>query len=880
MPVPGFRQEGILRINMIKKLLAAFILILITNAISSGCSSVISDNLETDYLRSAEGLDIFSGDLYLGDNEQLKNMSLVKETHRYALFIDEKTTEVAVLSKTDNYVYLSNPFRNKEDIPGKEYIYRTCSSLNIEFFNIQGVRFEYNSFSDSVEYEQVEIYNKGDDEGIRIIYTIGKDMGREIYPPVFTVEKFDEIYEKLSSFDSQSLKESYILVFSDDKDSQTYKRYIEDYPALVNQDLYIRRDLNTRQKNLLLQALESIEFSFEDMIAEMEKAEYENNINSVVFQIPLDLNLTEDGLIAEVDSSLIISPQGIYLHKLTIFNGFNGITPDKNEGFIFVPDGSGSVLDAQAKDLTSTYNSIMYNKDQALSNEQVIIKTAQQVMPVFGIGSGKNTLIAIIEEGTALSTISARQLSRQNLLAYVSNSFIYFERDYRDYSGKLRIGQGIIFPKDPAESKFRIKYGFISSESASYNDIAKYFREYLIKNGILQKIENPGYPLTVEFLGNIKKRTTFAGIPIEIDVALTTFNEAVEITRSLTESGIDDILVTYNGIFNNGINNSAFNKITIEKPLGSSDDFKRMVEYFKRNSIDFYPRMEIIYAFQNKGFSGFNIKSDAVRRLDMTIAKFSDINLATNKEGNKNSRFIVSQDKLPGMIKNAINTLAVTNDISAVSLGSMGTYINSNYKKNNIISRDKAIEYYRESMEHVMQSNMKLMVDTGNFYTWEYTDNIISLPSGSSGHKVEMYPVPVLQMVLHGYIRYTGIPMNESSDLRLDLLRILETGSGVYIKLMNEDNVVFKDTSHENLFSISYSGWKEILPGYYKEAFEVLNDLAGEEIIRHTKIAEGVYCTSFSGGSEIYVNYNETKVKIGDIEIDSVGYYVLSGVLS
>ena len=127
-----------------------------------------------------------------------------------------------------------------------------------------------------------------------------------------------------------------------------------------------------------------------------------------------------------------------------------------------------------------------------------------------------------------------------------------------------------------------------------------------------------------------------------------------------------------------------------------------------------------------------------------------------------------------------------------------------------------------------------------------------------------------------GYISYAGKTLNLSGDYTKMVLKNIETGSYPYFALSMQRNDLVKDSFlFASYFSVMFDQWL----GDVTETYEMINDaLKGfqtEQMVRHEKVADGVYKTTYSGGGYTLVNYNETDVTVDGTKVPALGYAVV-----
>jgi len=93
--------------------------------------------------------------------------------------------------------------------------------------------------------------------------------------------------------------------------------------------------------------------------------------------------------------------------------------------------------------------------------------------------------------------------------------------------------------------------------------------------------------------------------------------------------------------------------------------------------------------------------------------------------------------------------------------------------------------------------------------------------------------------------------------------------------VMGADNFSISDTPLENYFSLNFKDWEDKIYHVYGEVNEALSKVKGAAFVSHQTESEGVYCTSYDNGVQIYVNYNnEDYVTEKGVTVPAGGYTV------
>lgn len=873
-----------------------------------------------------------------------ENMVLLMENDNYELYMHlqykadaENMSAIAIVDKTTGHVYHSNPAASSGTYATLNSVDEKVSDpivspIAIEAYDISNKRYEFNYMQHCADAKRLTIV-KVDDDTIRIIYTIGNDPDSDLVPPVITMETWSWIETRLSKVEGgdshfRNLKNCYKDVSPDTLTLEDKERFIDDYPTIEMFPMMIVRTLNVRQKQLVKEAMEAAGFNADMLKKEMDAVEYSGPARAVMFTIPVDLTLTEEGLSVTVDSSLILAPQKQKMYKIYLYRALGSVSPTEvgakltgtqglvinNEQYMIIPDGSGAIMPAKGNLTTDVYTGRVYGLDDSFQVEYDLTPEEQVVTPFLAFDrSTQGGMIAILSSGGAQAFATARPSNNTNNPgASINYDLVYAERSYLTYSGGQGSSEqitgstssdnsssGAILSKEDNIAVFTVDY-FFNQGDWTVADYANFYRDYLIEHEILPAAvkSDSTVPFYVDLLGAINKTESVVGVPMDHVVALTTYNQVKEIASALVDAGVENINFRYLYWANDGYYNTIYDKIDLVDAMGSASELKEVSEYLQSNDIGFYPDANFLYVVKDEAFDSMNYSQDAARRLDMTVSRNLPRDYATGYTWKDDyAMTVISPDKIPDMAAGFKADLENLISNKQIALGAIGSVIDSNYKIGRIINRTQALDYHLEAL--TMFEGYDMMVQTGNDYTWKYASHILNIPTGSSQYMSTTEAIPFIQMVLHGYIDYASKPLNESGDYSTAVLEMIETGSGVYFKWMGADNSILNNTDYVFMdwYSVNYQDSFEVAVELYEEISGIMNKVANKPITNYeileayhvyegerTYYAEGddnyvegelnasydrieagnVYATTYGDSVKFIVNYNDFDVELAD----------------
>ena len=160
-------------------------------------------------------------------------------------------------------------------------------------------------------------------------------------------------------------------------------------------------------------------------------------------------------------------------------------------------------------------------------------------------------------------------------------------------------------------------------------------------------------------------------------------------------------------------------------------------------------------------------------------------------------------------------------------------------------------------------------------YAIPYANRIIDLPTETTLYAILDYQVPLLQLILSGYVDYSTVSLNLANyrSVQYNFLKVLETGSNVKYTLSYDDSKELKETPYNYYLSTQYENWLTDIA----EQITEINAIGIHEgmLVNHEILANNVVKVTYSHGLEIILNYNLSAVTIEGITIPSMDYRVV-----
>ena len=300
--------------------------------------------------------------------------------------------------------------------------------------------------------------------------------------------------------------------------------------------------------------------------------------------VPMYVVLEEDNVYVYIDTDEIIEEQGyedgvdvadaesdVMILTEIMMMPFMSAADYTESGYMFVPDGSGAIIKLNnGKSNYKGYSQTLYGSDITKVRELQEDAMEQAYLPVMAMVRENNGLVMIASDGDTFATVNAQvSFNSDEKTAYNHCwfSFILRSNDTYNMAGESNI---MVFERGDGKipvDRIGVRFYPITSEGEEvpYTDIADVYRDYLIEQGLEKKTDADYAPLFIDFYGATLKSKSILGIPIDIKTAFTTFEEAIAIVDELTELGVDQMVINYNG----WSNDSMTGKIDTAKSVAS-----------------------------------------------------------------------------------------------------------------------------------------------------------------------------------------------------------------------------------------------------------------------------------------------------------------------
>ncbi len=528
----------------------------------------------------------------------------------------------------------------------------------------------------------------------------------------------------------------------------------------------------------------------------------------------------------------------------------------EDEGYMLVPEGGGALINFNnGKQSQAAYYANLYGWDMALSRDAVVHDT-RAYFNAFGIANGDDSFICILEEGVPYASVQADIAGHGGSYNYVNAVYSICPRELFEIGDIGSQNTYKFLEKLPHETLTQ-RYCFVNSND--YVDMAKAYQGYL-KNkysGYFEENNDTSTPVALEIVGAVDKVRQILGVPVSRPLKLTKYSEAEDMITQLSEEGMDNISVKLTGWCNGGVNQKILKKVKTIGALGSRKDLQSLGSTAKDLGVDLYLEGVTHYEYDSNLFDGFFSFTDAARFISKERAELFVYNPVTyNAREYVDSYYLLHSDLI---LDNMDALSAAASKYGAnVAFRDTGMDLSSDYYLKNTVSRQAAMESQAENLKKIKDSGQNNLINMGNDYAIAYADMVTRMDLAGSGYTILDAEVPFYQLAIHGFVNYTGRPLNVCGNMQQELLESAEYGAGLSFSLMRETTFALQKTLYTEYYASDFNAVHDSMMETYNRYNSELGHVYNQQMTDHKKLAENLSCTVYEDGTKVYVNYSYT----------------------
>lgn len=673
-----------------------------------------------------------------------------------------------------------------------------------------------------------------------------------------------------------------------------------DFQHLIGRPTYLLGKIPAFLERQLAGSLREIGYGLPELTADHLENYLDPPLpNQIVFKIPVEYTLDGPDLVVRVPMEEVAYPREVYADYLIDFTQgpqgdflsydhggivesypltslsllrFFGAGTKEQEGYLFVPDGSGGLIYFNNGRVGSPlYSARIYGPDAAIPSEETSSYTKQiNHWPVFGVKHEDGGFLAIVEKGEALASIRG-DIARDSVP--YNAAFSVFEVTPKSSRRLDQHTEIVMYQRRMYRGDLQVRYRFLKAEEADYVGMAASYQDYLVKRGLLVPKTTVDVPFFLEVTGAVSAIRPILGIPRETALPLTTFKQAENLVHLLGERGIQKPILRYNGWLSGGLEHVVPNKARLEKKLGTDADLKELKAALDKLGGVLYPDVRFLEIYKTRPGDGFSVRRDAARAVTGLIAQVHPYDPVLLKPNLKESHYLLTPSRLDKFVDGFLKDYQLLN-LEGVALSQFGQQIHSDFRgqEAGVIDRQEAVEMVKKQLAKFKNRKDRILLDGGNAFALPYAQAIMRAPLRGTQYDLLDREVPFYALVVRGYLDFAGPPLNLSPYWQEEVLKAVEAGAGLSFSWVYDGAEQLKGTRFAYLYDVGYEHWLERACQVYDRVRAALEGLQGQTIVEHAQLAPGVYKTRFSGGDAVFVNYNEYPLEVEGLWVNGLGF--------
>lgn len=814
----------------------------------------------------------------------------VAEAYGLRLYFDHDTGGIAVRELESDALFRTSPEEAAYDPRASGHIRENLMSpFLIRYFAYSTqTDMHMNSFRESVMLEQVNYRILGDENGtpvgVRVYMVIGREEQRTLLPRQMLVDYMEEniISQIESDRNRRQMRAFYIHYTLDGLSESEQQDLLRRYPAVAIGDLFVLMyDAGDRDIRMLEGFVSEIDYCFDRLEAHYDYIGFDYMANAFPsFGLEVDFVLQPDSsLTVDLDVGAITYDTDHFLLTGISFLPYFGAGRTGEDGYLFIPDGSGTLIyfnNCGTKTPALTTSRI-YGADYAINQTHRGSFRHDWRMPVFGIRTNDAALFGIVERGDAITDLTAELGNIIHSYNTAFMSFIVSSRDLFAPAAAFYMDAWIMYETPSFSGPITMRYFFLTGEDAGYMGMARTYQRYLVERGALTPIvpaDDGNIPLFLDTIAAVRVPQRVMGVPMVSPVAITTTDNALDMIEMLYDGGVRNIHLRYHAWYGNTYWNSAAVRMNTNRHFGGNSGLRELSENAANFGAIIVPDIDFVFAVTSRGAGGFRYNRDSARTLYQWIATRADLCPVTLMFNNY--RVVVSPARQEQFFTSFMNDFDNRLGFDAVSLGSMGEGLSSDFRNNATVNRQDSLGVAVSILADAAQRYDTVIIDSGNAYALPFATAVLNMANTDSAFNISDASVPFMQAVLHGFVLYSGAPMNLSVDWRQSMLRALEFGEMPFFALNYDDGTTLKMANiYDEIFSMYFYHWKDNVIEVYDTLNAVLGPLQGVPMVNHRRIGQDAAITTFANGTSIVVNYASEVLEIGGVIVEAEGFLVL-----
>lgn len=590
------------------------------------------------------------------------------------------------------------------------------------------------------------------------------------------------------------------------------------------------------------------------------------NVPEGAAQVAFDVIVTIDDKGVHINvpyESIVTKEANTYIGSMYLYSLMGYTERGDREGYMILPDGNGAIvnyenfveIDNEAKKLVgskfgSGYRQNVYGQDLsykssggAVSSDAIGGSNEPEYVyaPYWGMvhSDTKMAVLGMVNKGETSMEIDARFNGVSGLLEnFVGGIFVYRKTYYEPTDVTSEVGVEMV-PTTTYIEDIDLTFMFKSGDEANYSGLALGYRDKLKEEGLLGDKASDKLQVRVDFLGTDKEDFLL----FKRTITATTVDNIRDVINILTDNGVENLMVVYNGWQKGGIYSVPVSEYKVESSIGGKNALNKLAKELNEKGITFALGQETQY------INTSNVKTtfDAAKKINTFLYNEN----RRFEEVYKNFR-ILQPSKTKSNVKKLVNDF-VDNGIKNIAIDGLSHNLFSYSKRDVMYSREVTLKYYREALEQIAGEIGVSLTQPFKPY-WSYMSAFLDLPLGHSMYNYESNEIPFLTMVLSGSVDIYSEYVNFEADKSEYFLKLAAYGVNPSFMLTYENPSVLQYTNSNWIYSSEYKHYMETIATYNEKLSAVKALTEGSALVSHS-IENQVGMTEFANGVQVICDY-------------------------
>jgi hypothetical protein len=237
------------------------------------------------------------------------------------------------------------------------------------------------------------------------------------------------------------------------------------------------------------------------------------------------------------------------------------------------------------------------------------------------------------------------------------------------------------------------------------------------------------------------------------------------------------------------------------------------------------------------------------------------------------SAYLLNPERIVALFSKTSDQLQ-NQGIAKVALGTIGNTLYSDYKDNlHELDRQEALDLY---LSMLADYSGDILLYRPIMDLLPVVSRYLMTPMTTSNYRIYSDTVPFVAMVCHGVIEAFAPFSNFNANQEFSLLKTIDYGLYPSYLLTEASAYLLQDTELGQIYSSSYSTWKDQIITDMADVTEALGSVYDQRIVNREVLATGIYVSTYANQTKVYVNYTNQDYLSVDGVINARNYRVVS----